>query len=587
MNRVIQVFLSTLVVSACLFSAACISCSNTTWKTESGAPSLSNRRLWKSFLKVSKADPSKPIRTTMTHIGNVSHKMAVAKMNQALQSYSDDLGYKLSTVFEIAMVDDSEQSKENGKETSHGVPAVAAMAIQGHLYYVGMLDYRRGGAVLAAYEQTQHIIPAVAVVDGEDATKPAWIRTRDENGKAYHILIRLSQMYSVDDNNIYRHLRNRGFSTALSCEKLDNPTLEMDDQWRPFFTVTYSVNDACAFTNGTMHHPTKLIVVDAQTTDASGIKSYQLDDPTDMSKKRDPNIPKWIDQVYSPNLIREWIEAWGYNIDNYGKTSELDWFVMDGEHLDEVMNYENTNIVFVAYVTSQNSDDALVGVLLIDPQDGTAEFYETQGIHAMATKTSAVNAIRQATHRWDYNVEDLTLHTIYGVPTWQGELTRPAVDNEGNEYGSLYCGMVMLQANYDHQPQHVQWGFEKQEVFTKYERWVILSQTRRIGSNVDEKKEITGTVTKVQSLVVDGNTDFLINIAEHPGAFAVPIQFLGDANSEEALNAQVGNRVYMKYADPVNTQTYLVLEFHNLTRPPQPESKPNENIESQPKNPSK
>ena len=48
------------------------------------------------------------------------------------------------------------------------------MAVNGHLYYVGMLDYRGGGAIYAAYEQTQGVIPAVAVVDGEDATKPAW-----------------------------------------------------------------------------------------------------------------------------------------------------------------------------------------------------------------------------------------------------------------------------------------------------------------------------------------------------------------------------------------------------------------------------
>jgi hypothetical protein len=446
-----------------------------------------------------------------------------------------------------------------------------------------MLDYRnmsQKGAVLAAYEQTKGIIPAVAVVDGEDATKPAWIRMRDDDGNPYHIVIRLSRMYSYDDNNIYRHLRNHGFSTALSCSNLDNPTLEMDDKWRPYFTVTYTTNDACGLTNGTMHHPTKLIVVDAQTTDAGGIKAYQLADPTDLSIKRDPNIPKWIDQVYSPSIVREWINAWGYNTANWGKTSELDEFKMDGEHLDEVMNFANTNIVFVAYITSTNIDDSLIGVMLIDPQDGTAELYETQGIHAMATKTSAVNAMKQATHRWDYDVEDVTPHTIYGVLTWQGELTRPAVDDEGNNYGSLYCGMVMLQANYDHQPQHVQWGFEKREVFTKYERWIILSHTRRIGSNIDEKKEITGTVTKKDTVVTDGNTDFLLSIAEHPGTFAVPVQYLGDSTSEEVFDIHVGDKIYMKYADPVNTHTYLTLEIHNLTRPPIAETQANEHFET-------
>jgi hypothetical protein len=556
------------------------SCSNTSWKTEAGSPSLANRQSWKKFMPVHNADPNKPIGTTMTHIGNVSHKMAVAKMNQALQSYTDDLGYKLSSVFEITSVDESEKTVDDSKKTDHGEPAVSAMVVQGHLYYVGMLDYRKSDDTYAEYEQTKGVIPAILVVDGEDATKPAWVRTRDESGKPYHIVLRFSEMVSYDDNNIYRHLRNRGYGLTNGCHKLDNPTLEVDDNWDPYFTVTWNMQDACGLQNGSMYYPEKLLVVDAQTTEDKGLVAYNLDNPTTPENERDPNIPKWIDQVYSPEVALEYIKAWGYNPDNYGKTSYMDDFTIDGNHLDEVMNAANTNIVFVAYITSHNIDDALIGIILFDPQDGTAEYYETKGIHAMATKTSAINAIKQATHRWDYNVEDLTLHTIYGVPTWQGELTRPAIDNDGSEYGSLYCGMVMLQANYDHQPQHVRWGYDKRDVFTKYERWVIQSQTRRIGSNVDEKKEITGTVTKVLTLVVDGNTDFVVSIAEHPGTFTVPIEYLGDPNSEEVLGVQVGHKVYMKYADPVNTQTYLVLEIHNLTQVRQVEAKVNEHFEA-------
>jgi hypothetical protein len=555
------------------------SCSNTAWKSENGNPSLANRKEWKQFLKVRNADPSKPIGTTMTHIGNVSHKMAVAKMNQALQSYFDDLGYKLSSVFELTSVDETEQTVDDSKKTDHGEPAVSTMVVQGHLYFVGMLDYRKNDDTYAEYEQTQGVIPAIVVVDGEDATKAAWVRTRDETGKPYHIVLRFSEMVTRDDNNIYRHLRNRGYSTSLSCNSLDNPTLEVDDSWRPFFTLTWNREANCSLSNGSMIYPEKLLVVDAQTTDDSGLKAYQLDNPTTPQNERDPSIPKWIDQVYSPTIAKAYIMAWAYNPENYGKSSKMNDFTIDGNHLDEVMNAANTNIVYVAYITSHNIDDALIGVMLFDPQDGTAEFYETQGIHAMATKTSALNAIRQATHRWDYNVEDLTLHTIYGVPTWQGELTRPAVDDDGSEYGSLYCGMVMLQANYDHQPQHVRWGFDKRDVFTKYERWVIQSQTKRIGSNVDEKKEITATVTRVQTIVIDGNTDFVISVAERPGTFTVPIDFLGDPNSEEVLAVQPGHKVYMKYADPVNTQTYLVLEIHNLSQVRVAETKVNEHFE--------
>jgi hypothetical protein len=134
-STMIRTMLATLVLAVAAISSGCTSCSNTSWKSETGNPNQDNRKLWKTFLKVTKADPSKPLGTTMSHISNVSHKMAVAKMNQAMQSYSDELGYKLSTVFEVAMIDESEQNKDKNKETSHGQPAIAAMVVgnPGHL----------------------------------------------------------------------------------------------------------------------------------------------------------------------------------------------------------------------------------------------------------------------------------------------------------------------------------------------------------------------------------------------------------------------------------------------------------------------
>jgi hypothetical protein len=579
MKKLTKFMLTLAVVAGALLQAACTSCNNTSWKSTANLPTRGNLITWKGYLKVVKGDPTKPIDSTMRHITNVSHLMAVAKINQAMQSYNTELGYKLSTVFELTTFDSGEKVKDKSKETERGEPAVTLVSINGHAYYIGMLDYRKTNDTYAEYEQTKYTIPAIGVADAEDAMQPAWIRTQDDDGNPYHIKLRYSEMVNYDDNNIYRHLRNRGYSTSVSCHMIDNPTPEMDDKWRPFFTVSFNKNDGCGINYGDMYWPEKFLIVDMQS---GNIKEYLLDDPNTPDKnERDPKLDTeaaWVDQIYSPWVLREYIKAWGVNINNYGKTSQMDDFTLDGGHLDEVMNIKDTNIAFMAYITSFNSDDALIGVMTIDPRTGIATLHDTQGNHAMATKTSAVNAIRQATHRWDYNVEDLTLHTIYGVPTWQGELTRPAVDNEGKEYGSLYCGMVMIQANYDHQPQHVQVGFTKHEVFTKYERWLIRSRTERVGSNVEEIKELTGQVQRIQQLVVDGETNYLINLNTHRGLFAIVVDYLGNPDSEAVLNTQVGDTVYLRYADPRNTQTYIVLEIKNTSKPPEAETRPNEHM---------
>ena len=554
--------ISQALVLVLLASVVLTGCGNTTWKSESGNPTLENRIKWKKFLKVSNAKEVSSIGTTSTHISNVSHQVALAKMNQALQSYSDNLGYKLSSVFQIADHDESEGEKG---------PAVIVQVIDGHLYYIGFLDWLANSNSMAAYEQTKRTIPAIVVVDGEDNTLPGWVRTRDDDGNQYHIMLHYSvqALSGYDDNNIYRHLRNRGYSTAASCNSLDHPLIEIDEKWKPYFIMTYNVTDNCTagITGyGSLEWPEYLLVVDAQTTNESGLKKYSLDNPMTGNNERDPAIPKWIDQIYSPRVVRDWIAAWGYNPANYGKTSTVDDFQLDAGHLDEVMNEANTNIVFVGYITSTQKDDSLIGFMLIDPQTGTATLHETQGKYAMATKSSAINAIIQATHRWDYFVEDLTLHTIYGVPTWQGELARPAYDDAGNRYGSLYCGTVLIQANYDHMPSHVQWGVTKHEAFTKYERWLILSRTERVGSNVEEIKELTGSVEKVQQLVLDGNTDYLVNISGQTGLYSVPVDYIGNPLNEAAINLHVGDQVYIRYADPINTKTYLVLEIRNLTK---------------------
>jgi hypothetical protein len=571
--KINRLYLLVVLLAVCGFLSAC---GSTTWKSESNTPSYENRKLWKTYLKVKHATADQPINTTTTHISNVSHEIAVNKINQALQNYTVDLGYKLSTVFQLATQDEVEGETKEAKEGEQQVkePAVTAMSVQGHLYYIGFLDFPDSTNSLAMFYHVSGLIPAIAVVDGEDESKPVWIRTSDEDGQPYKIKLHFTVQTTgnYDDNNIYRHLRNRGYSTALSCNGIDNPKLELDDKWRPYFVVTYNAYDACAFTNGTMEHPVDLLIVDAQTGE---IKSLKLDDPTTGQNERDPEIDKtygWIDQIYSPKVIRQWVDAWGYNPLNYGKTSTVDQFHMDGSHVDEVMNYTNTNIEFVSYIVSAHPDDSLIGIMCIDPRTGEAILYDTQGPKAMATKSLAMHLISETVnplvipHGIEYEVEGLTLHTIYGEPTWQGQLTKPAYDNNGNRYGSIYYGAVFLRADDDLISENVAWAESKHEAMTKYQKVLFLKQSDRIGSNVLEVKEIKGNVTSIKTVVTGGETTYLVKLEGSDHQWEVPIEYVGDPLTEDIFDAAVGDEVYMKFADVHNRKTHLTREFRDLTK---------------------
>jgi len=546
----------TLTFLTCLALVGLVAGCHMDCQCEAGAPSLDNRAKWKKYLQVTDAPLGAPIATTQTQISNVSPSMATAKINQALESYETDLGYRLTTVFQIG-----EQTDET---TSTGTPAITDVVVNGHYYYIAPLDYPGGDH--AAFTQTGGAIPAIAVVDAEDETKPAWIRTEDEDGNAYEIVLRFENQEVIDHDTVYRYLRSEGYRT-YGCHRLDDPTLEVDNNWRPFYTATYVNNDGCMEV-GEAFYPEVLLVVDAQTKE---LTEYVLDDPNTMEDdETSEEIPDWVDRIYSQRLVLDWISYWAYNVDNYGKTSNLDEFVVDD--IDVVMNAANTNLVFVAYITSKYQDNSVVGTMLIDPRTGKATMYwNTSSLTAMATKTAAMNTILQevnpvrmgAVDQWSYGVADLTLHTICGVRTWEGVITRPAYKNDGKtKYGSLYAGTVLLEANYDLKPANVIWADNKHEAFTAYESHLYLQQTERVGSNVLEDKEARGIVTSFDEIVIKGDTHYIVHLKDRPGeVWEVPMTYIGDARYEDALAAEVGNCVYLQYGDPRNRTTYLVREF--------------------------
>jgi hypothetical protein len=157
----------------------------------------------------------------------------------------------------------------------------------------------------------------------------------------------------------------------------------------------------------------------------------------------------------------------------------------------------------------------------------------------------------------------MTLHTIYGERTWEGVLTRPAVDNNGKEFGTLYSATVLLRADYDVKPSNVIWANNKQDAFLKYEQHLVMSTSARTGSNVLEDKEIKGEIDTIQPITLNDGTSYIVTLKDHPKElWEVRILYVGDPRSVEIFQAKPGNTVAIAYGDPKNRKSYFVREFH-------------------------
>jgi hypothetical protein len=562
---ILLVFLALFATS---FLMGCSSCES---KSELSSPSLDNLKKWKGYLNIKIAPPGARLPTTRTQISNVSREMAAAKINQALESYNEQFSFRLSTVYQIAKTDKS--------EGGDGGPAITQVVIKGHQYHIAMLDLPSEETNRAAYEAVGKKIVAIGVADAEDETRPAWIRTKTEDGKPYAITLYLGSQAAVDSNNIYRFIRKfqDGKYATYGAHRIDNPTLEVDDNWAPFFTATYVKEDGYGeFGEGWWAE--KLVLVDAQT---QKLQEFLLDDPNTKDKnERDPKIPEWIDQIYSEKVLLDLITYWGYNVDNYGKTSKINEFHVDDDELYPVMNEANTNLVFSAYITSTQPDTSTSGIIFADPRTGETTYYPTEGSNSMAIKSAAMNAIKQATALYGYDVEDLTLHEIYGERTWEGILTRPAFANDGSSsktdsgditytqpsrYGTLYVGTVLLRADYDVKPANVIWANSMQETFMKYERFLIMNRTARTGSNVLEDKEVRGIIDTIQPIAINGGTSYIVTLIDQPGKlWEVQIHYVGDQRTTDVFTLKAGDAVGINYGDPKNRTSYFAREIHKL-----------------------
>lgn len=316
--------------------------------------------------------------------------------------------------------------------------------------------------------------------------------------------------------NLIRYVYSHGYSDG----DLIDPTMELDEDGHPYFTIAYTQP---AFVVGGSQ-VVKILVVDPAT---GKIDEYA---PADL--------PEWVDRVNSVSMVTDWLGDFA----KHGKVP--DYFNSNGNGQNKIdtirlVNTHGQHQVFQVPLLA-NNDKAIstTGIVLYDPRKAEGTLYEAEGASGLAsyaTLKAAFENITQNTRGW--HVEHIQWYAIQGVPTWMAIYAKE-VDLKDGQKQTVYAGVGFLDARNSNTGE-VKFGSTKREALEAY--YDYLSTRSVNGEQVDESvttKTLNGVVLRVgpaamvnnqssYTLVLNG--DARVFIASHSINAILPVIKEGDS----------------------------------------------------------
>jgi hypothetical protein len=266
--------------------------------------------------------------------------------------------------------------------------------VAGHMWYVYPLEFDGSGNKARLHA----IMPGYIMVSAED---PNAAPVEHYDG-AYSMIVGLGGgQGSEPDRWAYDH----GYSGYL----LDDPTLEINDQGLPYYTVTL-LRPRLGWT---FMAPVGVLVINAHT---GQITRYPVG-----------AAPDWVDRVYSQDTAEQ-IANWYGEYAQAGFRGFLGIGSTDANRLRvsgaPIMVYTGTgHPVWRMLLTSYNSDTSVSRIVEMNSATGALQVYAPQGpmgVEGPVTQAfdnaSGIGAsLVKADH---YNAVDLNLLVLYGHLTW-------------------------------------------------------------------------------------------------------------------------------------------------------------------------
>lgn len=323
----------------------------------------------------------------------------------------------------------------------------------------------------------------------------------------------------VDSAYLNQDLHRKAYFGGGWDNQISKPFFELDEEGNPFF-IYPKTKKTIAVSGGDDVY--ELVVVNA--TDGK-TETYKIGDQ-----------PKWIDNVYSAELITEQLNYYGKYQNGFINS------IFGQEGLLQTTNgsrhiYNNDDLSLYTGMTSIGSDESTVGMAFIDVTTKNAYLYSLTGATEDAAKKSA-----------EGKVQNLGYKASFPIPV--------NVNGEGAYFITLKDAEGLIK----------QYAFVNVNDYSIVENAVTISEAyinyvEKMGydnvENIDEIDEVEATVVRIGSEVVSGNTKYIF-LLEIDGENYL---YTSKGTVKEMALTKVGDKVKVKVdSDKIITFDNLEIE---------------------------
>jgi hypothetical protein len=266
-------------------------------------------------------------------------------------------------------------------------------------------------------------------------------------------------------------LKRYAYMNGMSKYQHETTYFEIDEEGKPYYVLSYSLPSI--FINGG-RDIAKVAVVNAINGE---IDIYDPD-----------QIPDWVESVYPSTLLLNQLNYWGSLQDGWINSIFGQRGVLQSSNGKRtIMN--DGELYYFTGLTSAGSDESTIGFVYMSTRTKQTKLYKFPGATEQATMRKVLTLLPQNNISTSFPIPI----NVNGTPTYfvaiKGE--------DGRILRHVFMNVQELEV----------YGIEE----TKSRAFTLYLQS--LGSaNQDSLTELTGTITNIESYILDGNTIFWIEL---------------------------------------------------------------------------